>query len=767
MNIEDNIIKKELIYFKEDVLKDIRLEMSKLINKIDSQKESFDHTILALESKMGTITEKFINLSNSINEDKTLKEKVSKLCAFQIKTQDTLSFHDSKFNNQSKLIIETMDKMDRFINESILYNDIIGPKPNCKFQNFHSFIDYIILNITQLNNFKEKTNLIDFKSFKSKIEAMIETLRVQITNSSKANNNYAKNLVEKEEEDVKDLFKAYDEKIFELKIENCKYIEDIKIIFENMQKEWEKIFLIKNDVYEKIEKEKEEINNTNKCLESKLKEYQMNYTVQNGKLNKNIDEIFDLIKALKISQNKNYIEIKENKTFETKENKKFERKEETKEQEKENKKEEIKEDKKEDKGKKEEIKGKIEKIKLNERNEKEEKKNEKREETESLLKQYIEGKVDYEQISNYKMHKKNKSIEERNSRNNKLNYVEYNTNEIKNTKTNYFEIFNNFINNPRIKSIYNSNDKSIQNFIDKIIIRSAINSQIKDNENLNQIIFNNLKDKEQLRISEKENNKNQNFQINENLKLDEHSIKSNKGIINSSKNINLNDLIFNSIKENLLNNYNNKNNFQKNLEINNKKTSISLIKKKNNLLNSQLSFLNNDLGEEHKNLQPSLSLQKISLTKKFNASNYLKRNVSLDFGKNFTSVNNNIEGIHKKTNFKKINKDYNNNIINYSNKNKSQRFNLNKNKFQTDASISNCFENKYENLKYKKNILIKNDKNNIKNNFESRNLTNKISNNNLTLNEPGFNNRYLKHKFEIIAVNQIENCIKNLENQEK
>jgi hypothetical protein len=163
------------------------------------------------------------------------------------------------------------------------------------------------------------------------------------------------------------------------------------------------------------------------------------------------------------------------------------------------------------------------------------------------------------------------------------------------------------------------------------------------------------------------------------------------------------------------------------------------------LLNSQLSFLNNDLGEERKNLQPSLNLQKISLTKKFNASNYLKRNISLDFGKNFTSVNNNIEGIHKKTNFKKINKDYNNNIINYSNKNKSQRFNLNKNKFQTDASISNCFENKYENLKYKKNILIKNDKNNIKNNFESRNFSNKASNKASTFYNSVSNSRYTKN----------------------
>ena len=81
-----------------------------------------------------------------------------------------MSYHDSKLKEQSRLIIETMNKIDNVINESILYNDIIGPKPNCKFKNFHSFIDYIILNITQLNNFKEKSNSTDFKTFfKSKI----------------------------------------------------------------------------------------------------------------------------------------------------------------------------------------------------------------------------------------------------------------------------------------------------------------------------------------------------------------------------------------------------------------------------------------------------------------------------------------------------------------------------------------------------------------------------------------------------------------------
>ena len=777
MNIEDKSLKKELIYFKEDILKDLRLEMSKLINKIEIQKESFNHTILTLETKMGNITEKLTTLSNSIHEDITIKEKISKLIQFQTKTQDTLSYHDSKLKEQSRLIIETMNKIDNVINESILYNDIIGPKPNCKFKNFHSFIDYIILNITQLNNFKEKSNSTDFKTFfKSKIDIIQESLRVQIMNSSKSNNNYAKNLIEKEKENIEELFKTYNEKIFDLKIENIKYIDDMKISFENMQKEWEKIILIRNEISEKIEKEKEVTKRANELIQSKLEEYQIIYSEQNNKINKSIEEIYNMIKALKISQNKNNIEIKENKILERKEEKNFERKEEIKEEKKverreenqfENKEEKINEKKEEKrkeikkeyekeikqiKEKKGETINKFEEIKENKMDEKEEKKNEKREEAESLLKQYIEGKINYEEISNHKINKRNKFSDDRNTHYKKLNHIEENSKKIKiknkNEKSNYFEIFNTFINNNhKIKSIYNTNEKTTQNFIDRIIIRSAINSQINNNENLNRIILNNFKNQEQLKISEKEKNQNQNLNINENLNLDEHPLTLSQENINSPKNNDLNDQILNSIKESILINYNNKNHlYRNNLEINNRRTSISLIKKKNHNINSQLSFLNNHLGEKPKNLSPSFSLQNISSTKKFNINNTLKRNSSLDLGKNFTSINNKIENIQKKSIFNKMTKDENNiNIINYSNKGGSQRLLQNKNKFRIDASISNYFEKNYENLKYKKNILIKNDANNIKNNFESRNFSNKASNKASTFYNSVSNSRYTKN----------------------
>ena len=416
MNIEDKSLKNELLYFKEEILKDMRFELSKFTTKIDNQRDSFNQMISSLELKFNSISDKFIILSNSISEDKALKEKIKELNAFQNKTKDTLSFHDSKFKYQSKMIIDAVNRIDHFINESILYNDVIGPTPNCKFQNFHNFIDYIITNITQLNNFKEKTASNDIKSYKSKMDTALETLRTQIFNTSKGNNNYAKKLVEKEEEKINGMFNLYDEKITGLRMENSKYISNIKMNFENMQKEWEKITSMKKEIYDKIEDERNEVNKMNKYFESKLEEYHMVYLEQNKNLNKSIEELFNQIKNIKnrmkeMNTNSTNIFIKENKG---------EAKVESKEENKEKINEEIKEG-----------------IHINTEEKKEIETSDKKVGTESMLKKYMDGKMNYEQISHSKVQKKLKSFEDKNPKHLKISYINDISNKSQNIKMNY------------------------------------------------------------------------------------------------------------------------------------------------------------------------------------------------------------------------------------------------------------------------------------------------------------------------------------------
>ena len=74
MSVEDKTLKNELIYFKEEILKDLRVELSKFTTKIDNQRDSFNESVSALELKFRAISDKFILLSNSISEDKALKE---------------------------------------------------------------------------------------------------------------------------------------------------------------------------------------------------------------------------------------------------------------------------------------------------------------------------------------------------------------------------------------------------------------------------------------------------------------------------------------------------------------------------------------------------------------------------------------------------------------------------------------------------------------------------------------------------------------------
>ena len=276
MKIEDKSIKNELIYFKEEVLKDVRFELEKVTSRLDNQKDSFSEKIISFETKFTAMTEKIINLSNSIFEDKSLKEKVSKFMDFQQNTKDILILHDSKIKTLSKNLLDSINRIDLFINNNILYNDVIGPTTNCKFKNFHEFIDYVLKNITQLNKFKDSIIALDIKNYKTKIEAKIESLRNQFINSCNENNSYTKKLIEKEEKNRELL----EQKIDDIKKSDDNNIDNLKNKLGSMLKELDKIDIIKEEIHERIDKEVLDMSKKSNQIESNFEEHKMIYIQQ-------------------------------------------------------------------------------------------------------------------------------------------------------------------------------------------------------------------------------------------------------------------------------------------------------------------------------------------------------------------------------------------------------------------------------------------------------------------------------------------------------
>ena len=354
-----------------------------------------------------------------------------------------------------------------------------------------------------------------------------------------------------------------------------------------------------------------------------------------------------------------------------------------------------------------------------------------------------------------------------------------------NKPMNYFDVINNITNNPKIKSIYNTKSKEVQNFIDKVIIGSVINSTIKKEDKLNPIIQNNFKSYSQIKNEEKDKRPKSiikcessldfyesKFRYNEGIKSDEYSNLTNKENLNSSNNEDLN----NKEDKNNKNKSCRLNLIYKNLENYNyfNKKIAKHILKDNNSYHSQILIPNGDLSEKGKSFHPSINNKKMSLVKTIKTQEDLRKSASLDIEKNNTSNNNN-ENINNKSKQNIILKKNINNImdenkkiisiINYSNKSNSQQFFHKKNKSQADSSMPQLFE---QNKKNVNNIMVKNDNYNIKNHFGLKNLTNKFpKTTSLSLHDTSYNTLSYKNKLENISIKQVQNSFKNLDTKEK
>ena len=775
MNIENKSIKNELIYFKEEVLKDVRFELSKITSKIDNQKDSFSDKIISFESKLTSMMEKIISLSNNILEDKSIKEKITKFFDFQQNTKENLILHDSKIKTLSKNLVDSINRIDLFLNNNILYPDVIGTTPNCKFKNFHNFIDYVIKNITQLNKFKESIISLDIKNYRIKIDNHLESLKAQLINNSDDNKKYTNELMEKEEKNRE----LIEQKIDEIKIGNKNNIDILKNKLGVIEKELEKINIIKNEIYERIDKELLNINKKNDQFSSNLEEYRMKYMEQNNILKKSIKEIYNQIERLvfkNINSNNNsfyYIpkgkkeEINDIKydAIETEQQKITSRKNED------IKKgntsfREIFEDrrglKKEDL--KEEIKEEIKEEKREEKNYYFNRKN-KIISRESLLKPYIEGKINYEQAFNIKKLKKSKILEHKRIKELKQLPLESNINN--NIHMNYSDIVNNIFNNPEIKNIYNTKFKEVQTFIDKIIIGSVLNTNIKTK-------------KTKIKNNVSSDFLNQKLKLNRNLKFDEISNLTNKEHLSSYNNEINNDKLCDSNKDDINNKKNNT--FlipkkRKNSDVDkyiNQKIEKSILKEKNNFYSI---LLNNDSSDNTLCIDNSINITKIPYIKNIRTQNDIKKTASFDIEKNNTSNNNYYFDIMKDNQKQTILPEHNNSqiekdrniisIINFKNKTQPQNFYHKKSKSNLDLTMPNLFENylNYGAQKQQKNIILKNDKKSIKNKFKVISLTNKIKNNSSAFIDSEHNIEHTQKDLEYITKKQIEIRLKKPDNK--
>ena len=266
-----NYVSEQLIFFKEDILKELKQLETQMTLKYKAEKNKNDAKIIKMEDTIESLSKNFEIISSSINKDNTLHAKIENLSELFPKLEETVNTHELKIKNSTKKFTEDIDNLDNKITENIFYPLIIGPKG--KYKTFHEFIDFVLFNINNLLVFKEKTNSL-LKDLKNKTEANIKNLKVNLDYQTKNCNAFTSSSIKESELKINN---AWNENLnFEIKkinqnFENYKKNLEEKIL--DINKKLQKI----EENFEKIETEKKEKSRLNKDIEKYQNEKSTKY----------------------------------------------------------------------------------------------------------------------------------------------------------------------------------------------------------------------------------------------------------------------------------------------------------------------------------------------------------------------------------------------------------------------------------------------------------------------------------------------------------
>ena len=312
LGVSSKSIKMDLLRFKDDILKDMKKMENRLNKKYLNIEESINEKINTFELKINSFEQKIIELSNFINIDKSMKEKIESLEQFKEEMKDTLFTRRAKYNEFEKKVNDEINRINDTLLDSVIYPGIFGP--STKFKTFHDFIDYVLFELNQLILFKDKSGL-DLNPFKKKIEQYIEAFKIQINNL--CSKEFTINSINQSEESIKGIVKLYEDSLKKIRFESMNNNFEITKKLDKLNKQIEILNILKNKLKKKEDDNKEiiiiknEINSINNILKELLS---FHPTINKLEIEKKSSKIYSGVKQY-IKGNLNAHELSSMKKF--------------------------------------------------------------------------------------------------------------------------------------------------------------------------------------------------------------------------------------------------------------------------------------------------------------------------------------------------------------------------------------------------------------------------------------------------------------------
>ena len=287
---------KELLFFKNEILKDIHdietKQNEKLINYIEEQTK----TIKSYENKFLEQNQKISYLSNKI-QDSFNKEKFEKyISEFEKKFEHTFEEMESKIIFLRSYIKDALETQEKNIHEFIFYPGKIGPKS--QFRDFHAFIDYVLNNIKQLGAYQEILKIHETHKLKNNLEKELKTIQLQIKNNFNSLTRFTLEKINESEQKMINVLQDYNTQFVDVRLENNQNANKLQKKMNEISNDFEQIIRIRKDFTLKNEEQDKKFENIFQNIENSE-----NKIIEQKKELNNIDTKFNLLTTYIDNQN--------------------------------------------------------------------------------------------------------------------------------------------------------------------------------------------------------------------------------------------------------------------------------------------------------------------------------------------------------------------------------------------------------------------------------------------------------------------------------
>lgn len=193
----------QLIFFKEEILKDIRRFESKLTLKYNAELDKNTNKILKMQESLDEMNKKIESFTSLIKTDLEMEKRTNNLSTLYSTLEQEMLSQDIKLKNINNLLNETITKFNDEFYMSIIYPGVIGPTG--KYKTFHEFIDFVLLNINNLLFNKDKFSN-EFKEYKSKTDVSINNLMSKLDYTKKNCNAFTSASIREHEKKIGEKF---------------------------------------------------------------------------------------------------------------------------------------------------------------------------------------------------------------------------------------------------------------------------------------------------------------------------------------------------------------------------------------------------------------------------------------------------------------------------------------------------------------------------------------------------------------------------------